>query len=198
MAQGPRITFELILCQTQKGSREDPRSTQSSSPLSSCTSMRTRSSAALLRQPLTAMFPSTTPSQISARSSWFAARQVRALPIRALPSPALPQARAPEPCGTDGGLVPAMTLPSMSISTTRPCALMCTRSSKFVPLARVLRRARVHTGCRRDVVGARREVGLNLWIDPPNARAPPCHLACACCRLVPPTCTGLHGAPAGS
>ena len=64
--------------------------------------------------------------------------------------------------------------------------------------AYVLRVTGVHTVCRREVVGARRELGINLWIEPPNARASPCHLACAWCRLVPPMLTGLLGAPAGS
>lgn len=70
--------------------------------------------------------------------------------------------------------------------------------SKLASLAHVLRVTGVHTVCRREVVAARRELGINLWIEPPNARASPCHLACAWCRLVPPMLTGLLGAPAGS
>ena len=70
--------------------------------------------------------------------------------------------------------------------------------SKLASLAHVLRVTGVHTVCRREVVAARRELGINLWIEPPNARASPCHLACAWCRLVPSMRTGLLGAPAGS
>ena len=69
------------------------------------------------------------------------------------------------------------------VNKCRTCSLVLLWQSKLASLAHVLRVTGVHTVCRREDVGARRQLGINLWIDPPNARASSSHLACAWCRL---------------
>ena len=57
------------------------------------------------------------------------------------------------------------------VNKCRTCSLVFLWQSKLASLAHVLRVTGVHTVCRREDVGARRQLGINLWIDPPNARA---------------------------
>ena len=64
-----------------------------------------------------------------------------------------------------------------------------------------VRACRVCTGCRRDVDRARREIGIDVWIDGKTVRASRAHVPdhqCRCeCSLTAATCGGPAGPSCG-